>query len=573
MPELKEDQKIQGQSHREPIRQEMMPLDSSSLFLPFGCPVAEYLLGDAPNQNGTRALLRVAPIEFPPTIRWTASAARALRTTGFGERERSGIVESAIVAEPEPAVADFLLLGTPGPVPRESDALKLAPAIMPAIPPSDFPVSRPRLSALPLRPRIAFGPAPAAKAKTAPTPPPPPKPAVAPSAKAGPAAVAPPKPSPALAAKAPVPPIPAKASVAKPVAANPPSPKPAATPAPTQRVNLPVNSPVASPVGLPLKTAARAPEPIPTPPSKPAATSAPAASAKPGTVVLPTPDASATAKTVNGLAASQKAPAAASPATAEARPPKSPEPPKPAVVEKPPTALDAAPVIPAPVVPAPVVPAQVMEPHLSMGDEAESSSFLSRIPLPVKIALAVLLMSVAFYFAFGKSGEKAGGNAVAMGEQGWTTEWTSDPAGSRRARQITLYRPSAHMEDYRMQFVGQIESKALGWVFRAADTKNYYGMKLEQDKPGSMLITHFAVVDGRESSYSQRPVAVDSRPGTAYRVTLDVSGPRFTASVGGEPVDFWTDNRLKAGAVGFMNERDERAVTSSVQFSFPQGSK
>jgi hypothetical protein len=265
----------------------------------------------------------------------------------------------------------------------------------------------------------------------------------------------------------------------------------------------------------------------------------------------------------------------------ETVPSKAPERTKPTVAEARTTAavdpltVQSVPVQSVPVQSAPVqsAPVRINEPHLTMGAEAESNSFLSRISIPIKIALAVLLLSIALYFALGKSGEKAGDNTVAMGEQGWSTEWASDPAGSRRARQITLYRPSAHMEDYRMQFVGQIESKALGWVFRAADTKNYYGMKLEHDKPGTMIITHFAVVDGRESSFSQRPVSVDARPGAAYRITQDVSGPRFTASIGGEPVDFWTDNRLKAGAVGFMNERDERAITSSVQFSFPQGSK
>jgi hypothetical protein len=98
-------------------------------------------------------------------------------------------------------------------------------------------------------------------------------------------------------------------------------------------------------------------------------------------------------------------------------------------------------------------------------------------------------------------------------------------------------------------------------------------MKLETLKPGSMALTHFAVVEGRESSMSQRPLSIDARPGAVYRVQLEVSGPRFTISIGGEPVDFWTDNRIKAGAVGFMNERDERGATSAVQFSFPQGVK
>jgi len=210
-----------------------------------------------------------------------------------------------------------------------------------------------------------------------------------------------------------------------------------------------------------------------------------------------------------------------------------------------------------------------------MGTEAESGSFLEKVPLPAKIGIAIMLIMGALYFTLGKSSDKSTGSGrpVAVGEQGWSNEWASDAVGSRRARQITLYRPSTGMTDYQMQFTGQIESKALGWVFRASDTKNYYGMKIVNIRPGAMAIGHFAVVEGRESSSSERPLAVDARPGAIYRVKLDVTGPRFTVSIGGEPVEFWTDNRLKSGAVGFMNERDERGVASSVQFSFAQGAK
>ena len=37
-----------------------------------------------------------------------------------------------------------------------------------------------------------------------------------------------------------------------------------------------------------------------------------------------------------------------------------------------------------------------------------------------------------------------------------------------------------------IQFVGQIETKALGWIFRAFDTKNYYAMKIEAIRPGGV---------------------------------------------------------------------------------------
>ena len=212
-------------------------------------------------------------------------------------------------------------------------------------------------------------------------------------------------------------------------------------------------------------------------------------------------------------------------------------------------------------------------PHLSL-DSGVGQGFLARLPLVVKAgapASLALLLGVFLLGHGGTTSASSGGVAVTkpmVGEQGWITEWASDAAGSRRARQITLYRPSATLSDYQMQFTGQIESKALGWVFRARDSNNYYGMKIENDKPGSVLFTRFAVVNGRESSVTQKPLPIQARVDTAYNVKLEVRGPRFSVYIQGEPVDLWTDSRLKAGALGFMNEANERGRTNSVQFSF-----
>jgi hypothetical protein len=196
----------------------------------------------------------------------------------------------------------------------------------------------------------------------------------------------------------------------------------------------------------------------------------------------------------------------------------------------------------------------------------------SRWSMLLKVGVPVLVLGGAIgYFMIGpgpnssKPGRNPENQNVAMGEQGWVNEWASDAVGSRRARQLTFYRPSIQRSDYIFEFTGTIESKALGWVFRAQDTKNYYGMKLEIGKPGQLLISRFAVVDGRESSSSSKPLPIVARPDTAFTVRVDVSGPRFSVYLQGQPVDVWTDNRLKTGAVGFMNEREERARTSSVR--------
>src|SRR6476660_2062439 len=138
----------------------LMEIDTSTLFLPYGRPITDYLLGAAGNQNGTRALLKQGAIDFSPAILWSDFTASRLRTTGFGELEREGLIPSA-PAPAEPAVADFLPFERPQVLSKDSNQPRISPAIAPKSP----LVSLPRISALPLRSRMTFGPPPAAKAK------------------------------------------------------------------------------------------------------------------------------------------------------------------------------------------------------------------------------------------------------------------------------------------------------------------------------------------------------------------------------------------------------------------------
>ncbi len=151
MPELKPDLKTPGA-----IR--LMELDTSTLFLPFGRPIADYLRGQA--VNGTRAALKQNAIDFLPLVRWTKTTSSQLRTTGFGELEQEALIPAAEPADP--GVADFLAFEQPGVAARDASRVKTSPAIAP----EPNPVSLPRLSALPLRPRMTFGPPPV-KAKPA----------------------------------------------------------------------------------------------------------------------------------------------------------------------------------------------------------------------------------------------------------------------------------------------------------------------------------------------------------------------------------------------------------------------
>jgi hypothetical protein len=207
----------------------------------------------------------------------------------------------------------------------------------------------------------------------------------------------------------------------------------------------------------------------------------------------------------------------------------------------------------------------------------------SRLKLLAGTLILAVLVGVGYLtFGFGShpssgsvsaaSGEAVGAS-IMMGEGGWSTDWAGDAAASHAGRQITIYRPSLQLSDYRLEFQAQIENRSVGWVFRAKDPSNYYAMKIEAVSSGRPSLVRYLVLNGKEQQRSQIPLSLGARADLVYSVRLDVRGARFSTMVQGQPVDVWTDERLKSGGVGFYNERGERAHVKSVQISMLGGGR
>jgi hypothetical protein len=150
---------------------------------------------------------------------------------------------------------------------------------------------------------------------------------------------------------------------------------------------------------------------------------------------------------------------------------------------------------------------------------------------------------------------------------GWSPDWGGD-LNRKKNRTISFYRPSANHDDYRIEFDGQIDAKGLGWVFRAADPKNYYAYKIELVRTGSdsgTALTRFSVVDGIESQKHFAPIAKPLRTGVTFHVRLDVRGDEFSAYINDELIEVWQDDRLPKGGIGLMTDQGERAQTRKVQ--------
>ncbi len=143
-----------------------------------------------------------------------------------------------------------------------------------------------------------------------------------------------------------------------------------------------------------------------------------------------------------------------------------------------------------------------------------------------------------------------------------------------RVGELRLWKPTLTLSDYNIESSGQIESKALGWAFRARDPRNYYASKIAIRKGEGGVgagdraeIIRYTMWNGSPMNLVTLPIPVAALANMTYEVNMRVRGDRFTTMVNGQAVDSWTDRRLRRGGVGFFNEPGERSILSWVSIA------
>jgi len=154
------------------------------------------------------------------------------------------------------------------------------------------------------------------------------------------------------------------------------------------------------------------------------------------------------------------------------------------------------------------------------------------------------------------------------GKPGWEKSWSAGPSGWVQPGSLALYRDTIPLTDYRLEFMGQIQSKALGFVFRAADTSNYYAAKIVVVKPGplpTIALVHYKVIHGHEGPRKQGPVLLAVHSDTLYRALVEVRGDHFSVTLNGQLADAWSDSELKSGGIGLFADKGEVSWIRAVQ--------
>jgi hypothetical protein len=344
---------------------------------------------------------------------------------------------------------------------------------------------------------------------------------------------------------------------------------------PTPSAKL-VQGPPAKPVAKSVPGKSTAVEEAPAPAAIPeAAPKVPAAEKEPASKPAPTANGGAPAAEKPKPVAEKQKPAADKPKSAEDKSKPATETPKPAVVQAKPKVDQ----------PNADQPKKDSVPNFGVAQPG-NASFLGSLKVKLGIAIVLLVIACVYFLGWGggKSHKPAGSNAavssdgtgpsIIMGEGGWVEGWGGDPNGLHVGRQITIYRPSLKLSDYRLEFQGSIDAKSVGWVFRASDPENYYAMKLMTVSSGlspKVALFKYLVANGKQTQVGRVPIDIAVHPDTVFAVRVDVRGPQFTTYLQGQQVDSWTDDQLKVGGAGFLNEREERGKVKSVSIRYLSG--
>jgi hypothetical protein len=135
---------------------------------------------------------------------------------------------------------------------------------------------------------------------------------------------------------------------------------------------------------------------------------------------------------------------------------------------------------------------------------------------------------------------------------------------------LRIWKKSTSLQNYQMEFMGQMEKHSLSWAFRATDSANFYAGQLVITKPGPLpnaSLVRYAMVNGHESERETYPLPLTLEKGVNYRVRVSVEDNRFLTYLDGRYVGSWTDHRLRRGGVGFFADDDDSQQVSWVNLS------
>jgi len=135
---------------------------------------------------------------------------------------------------------------------------------------------------------------------------------------------------------------------------------------------------------------------------------------------------------------------------------------------------------------------------------------------------------------------------------------------------LRIWKKSVSLQNYQMEFMGQLEKKSLSWAIRASDPNNYYASKLEITKPGpgaNSQLDRYLVMNGKRYDLPPSIPNLTLERGVSYRVRVSVQDDRFVTYLNGAYAGAFSDKRLERGGVGFFADDEDPQQVAWVDVS------
>ena len=144
-------------------------------------------------------------------------------------------------------------------------------------------------------------------------------------------------------------------------------------------------------------------------------------------------------------------------------------------------------------------------------------------------------------------------DGASRGASGWSFD-----AGLIRPGDLRLWSRSVDLSNYKFQFEGKIDRRGMSWAFRAPNLDNYYATKINLAGKGNKPeIVRYTVLNGRSGPKQVFPLPLSLKASEFFRVDVKVKGQQFITSIDGRVVDVWNNDKIRAGGVGFFNDKGE----------------
>ncbi|HYM11152.1 MAG TPA: hypothetical protein VEU62_10480 [Bryobacterales bacterium] len=150
-------------------------------------------------------------------------------------------------------------------------------------------------------------------------------------------------------------------------------------------------------------------------------------------------------------------------------------------------------------------------------------------------------------------------------------------AGTVRVQGLTLNGKTMGLKEYQMDFAARVDRKAIGWIVRAVDARNYYAFKLADHgraAAGSdgvkFDLVRYQVIDGQAPDPGQRYTAhlvIHVKQSDFLNISTRVSEDQIITIINGFGVDEWKHLKMQTGGLGFLAENGESFQIKSLAIS------